>query len=103
MRARLFNNGAQVSANSFVARFVGGVCSGIAASLKAPRPRKSITLDLKGGEISLELDSTHVKLDRNQGFAGALVRDTVQGMVRSLKGIDVHAATEIVVDVEEQP
>ncbi len=101
MRARLFNNETEICANPFVGRFVGAVCTGIASSLKAPRPRKSISLELRGDAIELEVDSTRITLDRNQGFAGTLVRDTVLGMVRNLKGIDAQATVRIVVDVGE--
>ncbi len=103
MRARLFSNGAEVSVNSFVERFVGAVCSGIAVSLKAPRPEKSISLELEGDRIVLQIDSAPIVLDKNQGFAGTLVRDTIQGMIRHLKGVDSHSTVRIVVDSEEQP
>ncbi len=101
MRARLFNNGAEVTANSFVERFVGAVCAGIVSSLRTPRPRKSISLELEGDRIALQVDSRPVELDANQGFAGTLVRDTVQGMIRNLKGTDSRTPIRIVVDVEE--
>ncbi len=103
MRARLFNNGAEISTNPFVGRFVGAVCACITSCLKAPRPQKSIALALNGDRIELEVDCTPVALDKNQGFAGTLVRDTIQGMIRNLKGVDPRAAVKIIVNIEEEP
>ena len=103
MRARLFNNGTEVAANSFVGRFVGAVCTGIASSLKAPSPQKTITLELEGDHVALQVDSAPVELDKNQGFACTLIRDTLQGMVRNLKGIDARKPVRIIVDIEERP
>ncbi len=101
MRARLFSNGAEVSVKSFVEHFIGAVCSAVASSLKAPRPEKCIDLELDADRIALQIDSKPVALDRNQGFAGTLVRDTIQGMIRNLKGIDARAPVRIVVEIEE--
>ncbi len=102
MRARLFTNGTEISANPFVGRFLGAVCSGIASSLKAPRAHKNIVLELRGDNVALQVDSLPVDLDRSQGFAGILVRDTVQGMIRNLKGVDTRGEVRIVVDIGEE-
>jgi hypothetical protein len=98
MRTRIYSNGTEISANPFVERFVGSVCSAIAASLKASRAEQSVSIELEGEQIRLQVDSTPLELDRNQGFAATLVRDTIRGMIRQLKGIDALAAVRI--DIE---
>ena len=98
MRTRIYSNGTEIYANPFVERFVGAVCSAIAASLKAPRAEQSVSIELEGEQIRLQVDSTPLELDRNQGFAATLVRDTIRGMIRQLKGIDAVAAVRI--DIE---
>lgn len=82
---------------------MAAVCSGIASSLKAPRPEKWITLDLEQDRIILQVDSTPIVLDKHHGFAEILVRDTIRGMIRRLKGIDDTTPARIVVSIEEQP
>jgi hypothetical protein len=103
MRAQLYSNGLEVPVNSFVERFMAAVCSGIASSLKAPRPEKSIALDLGQDRIVLQVDSTPIILDKHQGFAAILVQDTIRGMMSHLKGIDGNAPARIVVSLEEPP
>ena len=103
MHARIFSNGVEVSVKSFVERFVGAVSLAVVSSLKAPSPEKCIDLELDTDRIALKIDSKLVALDRNQGFAGTLVRDTIQGMIHNLKGIDARTPVRIVVEIEEQP
>jgi hypothetical protein len=103
MRAQLYSNGSEIPVNPFVERFVAAVCSGIASSLKAPRPQRSIALDLERDRVVLQVDSTPIVLDGHQGFAAILVRDTVRGMMSHLKGISGDAPARIVVSLEEPP
>lgn len=103
MRARLYNNGAEIQANSFVERFVGAVCAAIAGSLKAPHAEKSIAIDLFGDYVAFQIDSAPVALDKNQGFAGKIIRETIRGMVRSLKGIEPGSVLRIVVEIGTLP
>jgi hypothetical protein len=95
MRTRIYTNGIEIAANPFVGRFVGAVCSAIAASLKAPPIERTLTIELEGEKIGLQADSTPLELDRNQGFAATLVRETIRGMLGQLKGIDAGAAVRI--------
>jgi hypothetical protein len=97
MRTQIFSNGIEIAANPFVERFVGAVCSAIAGSLKAPRAEQSVTIELAEEQIRLEVDSIPLELDKNQGFAAILVRDTIRGMIGRLKGIDAPTVVRIVI------
>jgi len=100
MRAHIYSGGAEIIANPFVAKFVGAVCTAIAASLKAPTAERKLTIELEGEQIRLQVDSTPLELDRNQGFAATLVRETIRGMLSQLKGIDGRAAVRIEVALD---
>ena len=100
---RLFCDNLEASVSPFVARFVANVCVAIATSLKAPAAAKLIRFDLQGNEVRLQIDGASIPLGLNQGFAETIVRDTLRGMVRSLKGMDPQRELQIVVDFESQP
>jgi hypothetical protein len=99
MRSRLYANGVELSVGPFVGQFVGNVCSGVAASLKGPSPQKRICLELEGDAVRVEVDGTSVPMDQSQGFAQVILRDTLRGMIRNLKGIDGNSVVRIEVEI----
>ena len=102
MRVSLYSNGDAAFVSSFVGKFVGGVCLAAASSLKAPRPARSLRFELERDAIRLQVDGVAVPLNKNQGFAETIVRDTIQGMIQHLKGVDPEGIIQIEVDIENQ-
>jgi hypothetical protein len=103
MQIRILCNGQEVVAGPFVGRFVGNVCFAIVTSLKAPRPSERVLFVLEEKTVSLEVDAQLVPMDYTQGFARTIVRDTLGGMIRHLKGIDPDGTVRIEIQLEAQP
>jgi hypothetical protein len=99
-RVRLYCNGSETEVKPFVSRFTANVCRAIVNSLKTPRFTSHIDFILKGDLIELRVDQTPVPLDRSQGFAEIMVRDTIRGMIQHLKDIDPGGTIRIEVDLE---
>lgn len=101
MRVRLFSNDIETAVNPFISRFVGNVGAAIAASLKAPRAAAQLEYCLEGELVRLQVDGTQISLDRSQGFARSIVRDTLRGMVCHLKGVDPEGIIRIQLDFSQ--
>lgn len=99
-RVRLYCNGSETEVKPFVSRFTANVCQAIVASLKTPRFTHHIHFTLAGDLVELEVDRTPVPLDKSQGFAQTMVRDTIRGMIQHLKDIDLAGTIRIEVDLE---
>jgi hypothetical protein len=102
-RVRLYCNGSETQVKPFVSRFTANVCQAIVSSLKAPRFTNRIDFTLNGDLIELRVDQATVPLDKSQGFAETMVRDTIRGMVQHLKDIDPGGTIRIEVDLEGKP
>lgn len=101
MRVRLICERVEAPVSPFVARFIANVCVAVATSLKAPAAAKHIQYELHGDDVRLQIDGAAVPLGLNQGFAETIVRDTLRGMVRSLKGVDPQRGIQIRVEFNE--
>jgi hypothetical protein len=97
---RLFSGGCPLPVSPFIARFLGGVCRAMAAALRAPAAARSLEFTLEREAVTFRVDGAEVPLGLGQGFAETIVRDTLRGMTRGLKGIDPEAALRVEVDVE---
>ncbi len=102
MRVRLICESREAPVSPFVARFVSNVCTAVAASLKAPTAANLIEYELHGDEVRLQIDGAPIPLGLNQGFAETLVRDTLHGVIRSLKGMNPQRDVRIIVDLENR-
>jgi hypothetical protein len=98
MKVRLFSNGVAIPVSPFIARFIFQVSAAVIRSLKAPQPVRSAEFLIDPGDVFLRVDGAPVPLDHSRGFARVIVRDTLGGMVRHLKGVDPDAAFEIELD-----
>lgn len=98
MRVRIRCNETDVPLGPFVTRFVGNVCTAIAASLRGPVPAKSIGFEIRPDSVGFCVDGVDVSLDRAQGFAATLVRSTLEGVTGRLKGVEETGVVRI--DVE---
>ncbi len=99
MHDRLFSGTNESFVSPFVARFAGNVCLAVAKSLKAPDPVRSIHYELRSDFVGLRIDGVEVPLDKNQGFAGTIVLDTLRGMIRHLKGLEPEGDCRIEVEI----
>jgi len=102
MRVRLYSNGVEAPVSPFVGKFAGNVCSAVAASLKGPRAGKQIHFELEGDAVRLKIDGIEIPMDKSQGFAEILARDTLRGMIQHLKGIEGDALIRLEVDIAAQ-
>jgi hypothetical protein len=99
VKTRLHCNNVEVPAGGFVSRFAANVSAAVVSSLDAPQPSRSIRFEFDGDNVALEVDGVPVPLDRSRGFAGTLVRSTLAGLVRELKGIEAGGAVRIAVEL----
>jgi hypothetical protein len=97
MQTRLFCNDIEAPVSPFVGRFIANVCLAISQSLKTAEG-KAILVAVSGDRVNLEIDGLPVPLGLNQGFAGTLVRDTLEGMVKHLKGMESKGSIRIEID-----
>lgn len=100
MRIRIYSNEVEAPLSPFIGRFLGNVCSGIAASLKTPQPIQHLRYELEGDAVRIQVNQIPVTLDMSQGFAKTIVRDTLRGMIRHLKLADPEGAIRIEIDME---
>ncbi len=100
MRVRLFCNDQESFVSPFIGKFTTNVCKAVAQSIKAPPFSRSIRFNLEGDTVRLHVDGISVLLDKSQGFAETIVRDTLKGMVQHLKGIDPGGTIRIEIDLE---
>src|SRR5262249_28382110 len=95
MRVRLFSGGRETFVSPFIAKFTSGVCCAVVSALKAPPARDRLAFEVAPESVAVLVDGAPVDLDSSQGFAATIVRDTLLGMVQSLKGIDARAPVRI--------
>ena len=55
MKTRLFSNQIEAHMTPFIGRFVGNVCTGMAASLKLPEKIRSLSYDVDGENILIKV------------------------------------------------
>lgn len=79
------------------------MCLAVATSLEAPPPAKHLCYDVERDTVQLLIDGIPVPLDKSQGFAETIVRDTLRGMIHHLKGVDPEGIIRIEVEIEGQP
>ena len=103
MQTRLYSNNVEAPVGPFIGRFLGNVCAGIAASLKTPQPLKKLRFELESDGVRIQINGASIALDMSQGFAKTIVKDTLRGMIRHLKGIDPEAMILIEVELDEKP
>lgn len=100
MRTRLYSNGIEAPLTSFIGKFVGHVCSGIAASLKTPRPIQTLEYELEGESLRIRVNQSPLDMNMSRGFSTIIVRDTIRGMIRHLKMDNPEGAIRIEIDME---
>jgi hypothetical protein len=103
MRVRLISDGVDAPVSPFVSRFICNICIAMVSSLKNANPDKELEFELQGGECRLEVDGLPVPLNLSQGFATTLVRETLRGLLKPLKGVDLQKTVHIIVEFEDQP
>ena len=97
MQTRLFCNNNKAPVSPFVGRYIANVCLAISRSLKTAEG-KTLLFALSGDRVNLEIDGQPVPLGLHQGFAETLVRDTLEGMVKNLKGMESKGSIRIEID-----
>jgi len=102
MGVRIFSGGVESRLSPFIGRYIENVCTAIVSSLKTPRIIGRLKIEVEKQDVRLQVDGVDVVLDRNQRFAGTLVRETLRGMVLCLKGIDEEAILRIEMDLEKR-
>ncbi len=100
MQVRLICDNVEAPVSPFIGRFIKNICAAIVDSLKTPPAEESIRFELQGDEVRLQIDGSPVSLGLNQGFAETIIRDTLRGMIRTLKGMDIRRKVSILVDLE---
>jgi hypothetical protein len=104
MKTRIFSNGIEAPLTSFIGNFLGNVCFGITASLKTPRPIRTLKYEVEESDVRVEVNREPVPMNLNSGgFSKIIVSDTLRGMVRHLKLSDPDGTIRIEVDLEIQP
>jgi hypothetical protein len=102
MRTRIYSNEIEAPLSRFIGSFLGNVCAGITASLKTPRPIRTLKYELEGDAVRIEVNQIPVPLNISQGFSRIIVSDTLRGMIRHLKLEDPGGKIRIEVDLEAQ-
>ena len=82
---------------------MGNVCAAIAASLKTPHPIHTLTFELEGDTVCIQVNKTPVALDLSRGFSRIIILDTIRGMIRHLKMEDPDGKIRIEVSLEPEP
>lgn len=102
MRVSIYSNGIEAPLTSFIGRFLGNVCAGIAASLKTPLPIRSLEYELDGEELGVWVNQAPLDMNMSRGFSKVIVRDTIRGMIRHLKLADPEGSIRIEIDMEKE-
>jgi hypothetical protein len=100
MQIRLYSNQIEAPITPFIGKFVGNVSFAIAASLKTPRPIKSLKFEIDGEDVHIHVNRTPVALNLSRGFSRIIILDTLRGMIRHLKMADPNGAIRIEVEME---
>jgi hypothetical protein len=102
MRIRIYSNGIEAHLTRFIGKFLGTVCTGIAASLKTPQPIRTLQYELEGEAVRIEVNQLPVALNMSRGFSKIIVLDTLRGMIRHLKMADPDGIIRIEIDMEAE-
>lgn len=102
MKIQLYSNETEAPLTPFIGKFVGNVCAAIAASLKTPRPIHTLTYELEGDTVSIQVNKTPLALDLSRGFSKIIILDTIRGMIRHLKMEDPNGTIRIEVNLESE-
>jgi len=103
MKTRIFSNEIEAPLTTFIGNFLGNVCAGITASLKTPRPIRTLKYEIEGEDVRIEVNRAPVPMDLNSGFSKIIVSSTIRGMVRHLKLSDPEGTIRIEVDLDIHP
>ena len=102
MKIQLYSNETEAHLTPFIGKFVGNVCAAIAASLKTPRPIHTLTYELEGDTVCIQVNKTPLALDLSRGFSKIIILDTIRGMIRHLKMEDPNGNIRIEIDLEPE-
>ncbi len=102
MRIQIYSNQLEAPLSHFIGKFLANVCVGIAASLKTPRPIKTLKYELEGDTVHIHVNQTPVALNMSRGFSRIIVLDTLRGMIRHLKLDDPNGVIRIEIDTEAE-
>jgi len=100
MKTRTYSNEIEAPLTTFIGNFLGNVCAGITASLKTPRPVRTMMYELQGDDVRIEVNGSSVPMNLNSGFSKIIVNNTIRGMVRYLKLSDPNGTIRIEVEME---
>jgi hypothetical protein len=78
-------NEVNIEIDYFVQGFIDHTIGGILAGLEGTGEIKSSDIDIEGDKVTITLNDSAVSLNP---FAARIVRNTIIGMVTSLKGMD---------------
>jgi len=98
----MLSNQIEAPLTPFIGKFLGNVCTGIAASLKTPQPIRNLSYDVDGENVQIEVNQSPVTLDISHGFSRVIVLDTIRGMIRHLKMADPNGVIRIEIDLEAE-
>jgi hypothetical protein len=93
-KVKLFVNHVPVDIEDFVQQFIEAVIKGILGALKGYREAQDIRLSIDGDTVDITVDSDVIQVNP---FVSAFVRNTVIGMVSSLKDVGQIERLEIII------
>jgi len=93
-KVELSVNYVPVNIEDFVQQFIASVITGILGALKGYREEKDIRLSIDDDVVDITLDSDVIQLNP---FVNTFVRNTVIGMVSSLKDVGQIERLEIII------
>jgi hypothetical protein len=84
-QVNLYVNDVLIETDYFVQGFIDHVMNGILNALRGTCRIKNLDFSLEGDKVNIDLNGSSVQLN---AFASKIVRNTVVGMVTSLKGVN---------------
>ncbi|MBI2859224.1 MAG: hypothetical protein HYX90_09110 [Chloroflexi bacterium] len=75
---------APISLDYFAQSFLDHTVRGMMEGLEGTAPVQDLSLTIDGDQVSIELNGTRIEVN---AFAGKIIRNTLAGLVSSLKGV----------------
>ena len=100
MKIRIYSYDIEAALTPFIGNFLANVCFGITSALKTPRPIRTLSYEIVGDEVRIQVNGIRVPLNMSQGFSRVIITDTIRGMIRHLKMDDPNGSIRIEVDME---
>ncbi len=100
MRIHIYSNEIESHLTNFIGKFLANVCVAVAASLKTPQPIRTVSYEIEGDTVRIQVNEIPVPLDMSRGFSRIIVHDTLRGMICHLKLADPNGTIRIEVDME---